>query len=243
MLYASQANVKFEAFKNYKVPKREGETSYWEGVAHQDLVRGVRKVAKERDLKITKEEFQLGNGRDTLFASWDFDRKVPGVKGAKMCLGYRGSNIGRYAHTFATGARVGVCENGMISGEFALRRKHTTAVNLLELIGCAFDQYLLDIKKIKPLIASLQRKNLNDSDAAEIMLESARRGIIGWSRIRIVDKDWREPRYPAFEADTGWTLYNNFTQSAKITTPAQQIAILRDIPQLILDYDKAGWPE
>ncbi len=236
MLYNSHANVALKSFSNYKLPKRAGETSYWEGVRHQDLVHMVRKVAKIQDLKITNEEFQLGNKGHTLFASWDFDRKVPGVKGVKMCLGYRGSNIGRYAHTFATGARVAVCENGIISGEFALRRKHTTSVNLLELVTQAFDQYLINIKEIKPLIANLQKKALTNEQAAECMLESARRGIIGWSRIRLVDKDWNTPRHSAFEESTAWSLYNCFTQSAKITTPAQQIEILRDIPKLLLTH-------
>ena len=236
MLYNSHANVPFSKFRDYQVPDRSKETSYWEGVPHQDVVRCVRSVAKTNGLKITQEEFQLGNKGDTLFASWDFNRAVPGVKGAKMCLGYRGANIGRYAQTFATGARVGVCENGMISGEFALRRKHTTKVNLLELVGSAFDQYLINIRQIKPMILNLQRKKLTNEEAAEIMLESARRGIIGWSRIRLVDKDWHAPRHAAFESSTGWSLYNCFTESAKITTPAQQIEILRDVPELILNH-------
>lgn len=243
MLYASQANVKFADFKNYKVPNRAKETSYWEGITHADAVRTIRKVAKENKLTITDEQFQLANtGNHTLFASWDFKRAVPGVKGATMSMGYRHSNIGRFAHTFATGARVAVCANGIISGEFTLRRKHTTSVNFLDLVRQAYEQYLEDIKKIRPMIVGLQKKDLDDADAAEIMLESCRRGILKWSRIRLVDKEWREPTHRQFEDANGWSLYNCFTQSAKITTPAQQIAILRDVPELITSYDD-GWKD
>jgi len=243
MLYNSASNVKFETFKNYKVPNRAAETSYWEGVPHQDVVRTIRKVAKARKLKTIREEFQLGNKGHTLFASWDFDRGVPGVKGATMSLGYRGSNIGRFAHTFATGARVTVCENGIISGEFALRRKHTTAVNLLELVEAGFDRYLEEINTIRPMIQGLKKKKLGDADAAEIMLEAARRGIIGWSRIRIVDQQWNDPKHKQFEDADGWSLYNAFTQSAKVCPPAQQIEVLRDAPKLIMAYSEDGFTD
>lgn len=237
MLYPSASNVSFDHLKTIKIPDRKKETSYWEGVKHVDLVHTVRKVAKQHKLKITDEQFQTGNKGDTLFASWDFDKRVPG-KGdeMRMSLGYRGSNMGRYAHTFATGARVVVCQNGMIAGEFSVKRKHTTTVELLPLVERAFDQYLKDVSLIRPLMDRLKAREIDNEQAAELMLESARRGIIGWSRIRIVDEHWNHPQHEQFVEDNAWTLYNAFTQSAKVTMPIHQMEIMRDIPKLLLTH-------
>lgn len=238
MLYASAYNSKAldPSIAKYKVPKRE-DVVYWEGVAHQDLIKMVRKVAKERKLKITGEHFQLGNSGHTLFGSWDFNRQVPGVKGMTMSLGYRGSNMSRYAHTFVVGARIFICSNGMISGEFGYKRKHSKEVDLYELVTAAFDRYLEEIKNIRPLVSSLQSKKMSGAAAAEIMLESCRRGIVAWSRIRIVDAQWNKPEHRQFSARTGWSLYNAFTQSAKKTSPRSQMEIMRDLPNLILGKD------
>lgn len=234
MLYNSYANVKAKEFANYKVPKRT-DTVHWEGVTHQDLVKTVKRECKARDLVLEDENYQLANQGHTLFASWDFTNPVPGMKGMNMSLGYRGSNMGRYAHTFAVGARVLVCQNGMISGEFSHKRKHTNQVDLKELIGNALDRYLVDSKQIKQLVRGMRDIELTDDEASSVMMESARRGIVAWSRIRIVDEGWRKPAHKAFKPRNAWSLYNAFTESAKVTTPAQQIEIFRDIPALITD--------
>jgi len=238
MLYDSARNVSFADVSKIPVPKRK-DTSWWQGVPHKEIIQNIRNCAKQRKMKILNEQFQLGNKGHSLWASWDFDKPVPGVPGMKMGCGYRGSNVSRFAHTLLVGGRIVLCQNGFCSGEFVFGHKHSKFLDLSGMFGDAFDQYLDESKNIKTIVNRLRAERISDQRAHEMMFRSVNEGLIASSRIMEVHEHWHNSPHKDFQKKNAWTLYNAYTQACKKQPPSHQVETMRNLQNFVLPEKKS----
>ena len=117
-----------------------------------------------------------------------------------MSLGVRHSNLGRYAVSFVVGAKVIVCSNGLFSGEFTLRRRHTTGLELTGAIEEGFDKYLNSVHKVAELPAKYDF-DVTQNQASEIIRQAGREKIISSRDVLKVDDLWINPPHPEFKKD------------------------------------------
>jgi len=238
-----------EQLHEITVPNREGIVSNrWVGISHGVLADTIVEAAGERGLFIAKEQWQTaGTQSADLFGSLDFkkergrrdrmivsplaDLELP--EGMGLSLGVRHSNLGKYAITFAVGGRVFVCSNGMMVGQFTLKRKHTTGLNLRKEIDLALDRYVEEAPALVSAVAEFRNSTVSNDEAARILVEAGRQRVLAWSHLPDVDTQWQTPEFPDFEDRTEWSLLNAFTYvAARNLSATGQFRLQKELPQL-----------
>jgi hypothetical protein len=199
-----------------KVPTRTNVSDNWEGINHGKLATTVVKRVEHAGLQVLREYWYTNPKRDTLWGAVDIapENASPSLDiGQDACfsLGVRHSNLGRYAVSFAVGARIGVCDNGMFAGDFVLKKRHTKALKLEELVDEGITRYLKECEDLEEMINGWRAIDLTDRDAAYL---------------KDVDKNWRTPPHEEFAPRTAWSLYNAFTETTKKMSPPRQLKLL-----------------
>jgi hypothetical protein len=217
------------------VAERGKRSERWQGVDHRELISELDVQLAHRDLGIKREMLVLGDEGQTLYGSLELAGRFEQPEGMALHLAYRHSNISRYALTFYAGAVVLVCSNGMVGFEqFELtRRKHTTGIDVAEVINLGIDNFLLGAEKIPMFQSALTNSPCSDRAAAKFLVEAGRRGILPWSSIGKVDALWTKPTYEDFKPRNRWSLFNAFTEVIRDRAPLQQLPALQGITNLI----------
>lgn len=210
--------------------------SYWQGLKHGTLVKSIKREIDLRGWTITDEVYTLSpNGSEMTGA---IQLRIPDIKpvvGNTFAVGFSNANNTRRSVRIAVGSVVHVCQNGMVSGEFSLVKKHTKGLDLeVELPG-TFDQILKKAKKLHLDIQTLKELVIPTTYTVDHLLMSASRGkLLPWSHIGDVWKEWKDPTYPDFAPRTAWSLLNAFTHVVKKSNPLKQIHASAEFRELLL---------
>jgi hypothetical protein len=121
-------------------------TDSWWPVSHFDVVNTLTERAAACGLKIRSERFAVLDGTlhtpfneptrlpgARIFGSVDF-APIPGLEFPEGCApsaGLRNSHDKTFALSILSGARVFICENGVLSAEHVISRKDTSGIDLL----------------------------------------------------------------------------------------------------------------
>lgn len=140
------------------------------------------------------------------------------------------------------GERVKVCSNGMLMGAHeAFRRKHTVGIDRNRDAHFEHIQRLVDrsVSSLKDhaeerarYIQRLQNTECGNLQARDVIIESAKRGVIGCAQTMQVVKHWEEPEHPEFNDRNAWSLFNAFTSNDRgrnIMTQGDRFRQLRSI--------------
>jgi len=225
-----------------RVPVPEaGSRKKWEGVNHGALANAVVEGIKGKGLEIAQEKWYVSpKTRNVLFGAIDLkaSESLPSLEigqGASFSLGIRHGNGGEYALSFAVGARIHVCSNGMFFGDFVFRNKHYPGVNekLPGYVDRAIEAYIKQCEDLEQMINAWRELPLNDKDASYLMMEAHARGYVQFQHLERVHDLWRKPIHEEFEDKTAWTLYNDFTEMAKERmSPPRQMKLLTGLRRM-----------
>ena len=75
---------------------------------------------------------------------------------------------------------------------------------------------------------------MTDEKRDEILMEAGRKRLLPWSRIGMVDKEYREPTFTQFTDRTAWGLYNAFTYIVQKSPARSQISAMANFRELVL---------
>lgn len=238
MILATGQNSKTrEALLKIPVPNRTN-TKFWKGINHGTLAATVVDRVQAAGLEISKEWWYVNPKRTILWGAVDI---IPGKgsapkmkigQAANFSLGVRHGNQGEYAVSFAVGARVGVCSNGMFSGDFVFKKKHSEKLDLPDLVDNAVIHYLKECESLERLINGWREQEIDNRDAAYMILQSHREGYVNFRYLEDVEKNWMSPPHEEFQPRTAWSLYNAFTETAKILTPPRQLKLLTGLRKM-----------
>lgn len=241
MLYVSSKDaLSREQLASIPVPVRGSSVSdRWCGVQHGHLADTIIDRLVNRGYEVLSESWKCDKKMGAMFGSMDLTPPVDtnltldiGQDG-NFCMGVRHDNYGAYALTFAVGATVTVCSNGVFNGEFTVKHRHTVGLKLSSLIDEAIDQYAFEALKINAFVASMRSFPLHAVTADRIIMESLRRDIISTNHIRAIDESWRKPPHPEFEDRTLWSLYNAYTEVAKEMKTTPQVTLMKGLRPLM----------
>lgn len=152
-------------------------------------------------------------------------------------IAIRHSNRMRYALSVAVGGRVTVCWNGMLSAEHVVRRMHTSGLSVRDSIREGLEAWLEDAAKLRETVEALKAIELVERDVAHALIQAGRSGVLAWSAIGKVDREWRRPRHEAFEPRNAWSLYNCFTEIAKQLSASRQLEVMDKARRILLRQD------
>ena len=143
----------------------------------------------------------------------------------------------------ALGRRIQVCSNGMIIGtvDAKANRKHTVGIDrdreghfesiysLVDgLVGGLLRRATIEMERIE----GYKQAECTDNDARYVIMEAAKRDVIGDAATMRVLKHWEEPEHPEFKDRNVWSLENAFTSNDRgqsVLTQASRFSKLYDI--------------
>lgn len=223
-----------EKVRRAKVERPEWAASRWKGVRHSELLDTLFARFREDGTKVLDQKYVLTRGGTDMVATFGLRlRDLEAPDGTDFAMGVVNTNSGRSTLKVAVGATIQVCQNGMVSGEILLRRKHTAGLELECELNHAVDDYMVGVRGLGKEIASLKRTTLEAWQIDHVLMEAGRAGLMPWSRIGRVDKEFRSPRFEEFSGNTSWSLLNAFTYVAKMDPPHRQLREIHEFRKLL----------
>jgi len=147
----------------------------------------------------------------------------------------RHSNNTRFALTFAAGAQVLVCLNGVITGTWVLHRKHTNGLDLDQAVAAGVARFIDQARDVPRCVAALKERTLTQRQADHLLMESGRAGLLPWSHIGQALDEYEHPAHEEFRGRNAWALYNAVSEILKRQNPARQMHALDRVRQLLLN--------
>ena len=129
-----------------------------------------------------------------------------------------------FAASMALGSWVFCCDNLAFSGEVTIARKHTRQAekDLPSLVNKALGR-LGSLRRSQEMrIEGYKAAELTNDQAYATIVRASHLNVIPNAKIPDVVKQWHYPLHEEFQARTGWSLFNGFTEVLK-SYQAQQI--------------------
>ncbi len=117
-------------------------------------------------------------------------------------------------------------------GESTIRRKHTSGIEIEELIPRAFDNLEHQFIRLERDVDGLKIQSISVSGAKLLTVKAADFGVINSSDIIPVLNEFRTPQHEEFADHNRWSLYNSFTEVGKKYTPARSNQFYRGLGKL-----------
>ncbi len=189
-------------------------TSTWRPIPHVELVETLDRVLAQNQIFIREETFALRRDGAVLFGVLElaYGESADGT----AALGLRTANDKSLSIQICAGLAVFVCDNLVFRGDLiALRRKHTSGLNLREEVSMAVLRFQDHFAKLTREIADLKQQILSDIAAKALMHDVFTRGMMPLRLLPQVSRAYFEPTLADFEARNAWSLHNAFTTVAK----------------------------
>jgi len=223
--------------KEIPVIKEEKRSDRWQGIQHGELVETIHEALDRKEIQVQDESW-FAYAKDFQSLSGSMQLNIPNVtpvEGTQFSLGVQHSNNGYHALKFAVGAKIFICENGMVTGDYAVKRKHTTGLDLMECVGIGIDTYLNKIQEVTIVAEQLKAKEMATPNVDEALMAAGREGLLSWSRIGQVDKEYNKPTFADHDEQTAWGLYNAFTYTMQKMPPQYHIKGMNRFREILID--------
>jgi hypothetical protein len=134
-----------------------------------------------------------------------------------MAVGLRNSNDRSFPIGFMCGQRCFCCDNLAFTSEIVVSKKHTRFAEsrFLEALSSAVATLPSYQTSAAAFIEKLQAWDLSPQQADSIILRAYESGLIGPRLLPDLIEEWRHPSHEEFKPQTGWSLWNCFTEVLK----------------------------
>ena len=209
-------------------------TKTFKPVHHADLVNTIEEELDARKLTIVKQEYAVMRDGSMLFATLDLSYMKS--KETTAALGLRTANDRSMSIQLVAGLRIFLCDNMAMSGDIiALRRKHTSGLDLPMEIRGAIDRYQGGVKQLMSGVENLKTADVSDNRAKRIIFDAFYEDIMPMRYFDKVSDDYflaKERNDEQLEPRTMWSLHNAFTRHIKELSPARAFAANTQLGQL-----------
>ena len=206
-------------------------TETWRPVPHYEVAELVANEAGRRGYEIVKEEYGLTASGEKMFGVLRFKPENTGVEYTRA-LGIRNSHNKQFALGLAAGMSVFCCDNLSFSGDITIHRKHTSGIEIGELIPQAFEKLAYQYVRLEERIGGMKLEAVSIDQARVITVMAAEIRAIPSCDIIEVLNEFKQPRHEEFREPTKWSLYNSFTETAKKYSAARADCCYRQLAEL-----------
>ncbi len=227
ILHCGGAHVTRDELRAVTTPE---PTPTWRPVPHHQVAELVTREAAARGYEIMAEDYGLNDSGSKLFGVLRFHPQ--GRPDMSRALGFRNSHDKSLALGLTVGCRVAVCDNLMFGGETTIHRKHTSGIEIEELIPHAFDKLDYQYVRLEETIEGLKLKMVTIDEARVVTVMAAEMGAVPSCDIIPVLDEFREPQHKEFRDPTMWSLHNAFTETTKKYTPMRADQCHRSLAKL-----------
>ena len=193
-------------------------TDSWKPVPHIEVIDAVTEVVKAHHWTITEEQFGLAHEGQKLFGVMKINRSSS--SDWVRCIGLRNSHDKSFSVGLSAGISVMVCSNMAFGGTTVIKRRHTSRIELTELVNVAVNELENEFLMLETVCEDLKVQYLrNDDEARSRIVRAAEIGAINSSDIVPVFREYKHPAHEEFAEQTRWSLLNAFTETIKKYTP------------------------
>lgn len=273
VLRGSYVQMSRKQLKDVGVVAKKSVGKVWKGVKHFDFIEAaVEALQNLFSLKPHNETYAVSPDGATLVGGFELHQSKT-VKGkttlvplAMMAnpkdpanqvtasLGMRHSNNQQHALTWAAGGRVLVCENGIVTGEFQDKRRHTKNLNVKEWLSESLSKLMEWIEKGKERIARIKDTFFRREWHERAVLALMRAGVLPARLFDDFDDLWVRnthgdtanlPQellpFANGEKSTAWDWYNMLTwifKQLRVTRQQQSLLSGMNLIDALIDKPK-----
>ena len=193
-------------------------TASWKPIPHIDIIEAVTEVIRAHNWKIEGEKFGLAREGQKMFGVMEISRSASPEW--HRCIGIRNSHDKSLAVGLTAGIVVCVCTNLAFGGTTVVKRKHTSRIDLSEMIDRAVASLEDDFLTEETVCENLKDIYLKDDDEARSsIVRAAELGVINSSDILPVYQEFKSPSHEEFAEPTRWSLMNALSEIVKKYSP------------------------
>ena len=193
-------------------------TDTWCPVPHIDVIEAVTEVVRAHNCDIMDERFGIASEGQKMFGVMEISRSSSPEW--HRCIGIRNSHDKSIAVGLSAGIVVLVCSNMAFGGTRLINRKHTSRIDLNELIDRAVAGLQDDFLNVETVCEDLKDEYLkNDDEARSCIVRAAELGVINSCDILPAYREFKKPSHEEFSEPTRWSLLNAMTETIKKYSP------------------------
>ena len=186
---------------------------------HVEVVTAVENAIARRGMLIESERFGLARDSQKMFGVITLAKR--NNPEWTRCVGIRNSHDQSFAAGICCGVSVLVCSNLCFGGEFVIKRRHTSGIDLATMVEETMDAMTDSYLSFEERLLNLHDEPVTDDDARIFIVRAAEHGTIPSCDILSVFLEYLEPRHEEFRERSKWSLLNAFTEIAHKYTPSR----------------------
>ena len=200
------------------VPTPTG-TASWHPVAHADVIDAVTEVVKAHDWQILDEQYGLAREGQRMFGVMRINRSSS--RDWSRCIGIRNSHDQSLSVGLAAGISVMCCSNLAFGGAMVLKRRHTSRIELDDLVVEAVDELEMEFLNLETVSEDLKLHEVSADEARAVIVRAAEVNAINSCDIVPILREFQHSGHEEFAEPTRWSLLNAFTEYAKKYSPGR----------------------
>ena len=211
------------------VPTPAG-TASWHPVPHLDVIDAVTEVVKAHNWEILDEQYGLAREGQRMFGVMRINRSSSPEW--SRCIGIRNSHDQSLSVGLAAGISVMCCSNLAFGGTMVLKRRHTSRIELGDLVVEAVDELEMEFLNLETVSEDLKLHEVGADEARTVIVRAAEINAINSCDIVPVFREFQKPCHEEFAEPTRWSLLNAFTEHAKKYSPGRADICYRGLTRL-----------
>ena len=211
------------------VPTPEG-TDSWHPVPHMDVIDAVTEVVKAHNWQIIDEQYGLAREGQRMFGVMRINNSSS--REWSRCIGIRNSHDQSLSVGLAAGISVMCCSNLAFGGTMVLKRRHTSRIELNDLVVTAVEELELEFLNLETVSEDLKLHEVSADEARAVIVRAAEVGAVNSCDIVPIFREFQHPCHQEFAEPTRWSLLNAFTEHAKKYSPGRADVCYRGLNEL-----------
>lgn len=188
------------------------KTESYSPVPHSDFIRTIQQKLSDDGYRITNKRYWTNGSMSQVVGRYSVDYQDNDME---LAIGFKNS----YDKSISAGVAIGqgqiiVCKNGMVKGEFAMKRKHTGTAReeLTEFVNKSMEQSTDRFKSLCAIRDRLKEKVLHQSVINELIGKMfIEEEILRSEQLNIVKRELlaKEPTFDyGVDRDCAWNIYS-----------------------------------
>ena len=197
------------------------KTDTYVPILHKDLVELVLEQSDKQGFRVRNTDYQIAKHGNIMRGIFAFIGEDPEMD---MQVGILNSYDKSKTVTVGLGSQVFICQNGMVSADYTMKRKHTGSVKedinylIAENLKKLHDEYERNIEVREALRDIEVSKSLYAELVGRMFLQE---DIITSTQLNIIKREFEHSEL--FPEPTAWSMYNHANHALKSGHPADYI--------------------
>ena len=206
------------------------ETASWHPVPHLDVIDAVTEAVKAKNWQILDEQYGLAREGQRMFGVVQINRSSSPEW--SRTIGLRNSHDQSLSVGLAAGISVTCCSNLAFGGAMVLKRRHTSRIELGDLVLTAVDELEMEFLNLETVSEDLKLHEVKADEARAVIVRAAEVNAINSCDIVPIFREFQNPSHEEFAEPTRWSLLNAFTEHAKKYSPGRADICHRGLTRL-----------